>query len=306
MQYGIVQDGKILRKKEVEITKEYKDNITQFIEDNIIILINELEESEKLNPEINPLIEKIGIAVPGTVKNNKIVKCVNLGIENYNIAERLKSRLQDKYNPHDLIIQLKNDAKCAAIAEKEYGCLSKYDDAIFLTLGTGIGGALIHDGKLFEPKVASGFEFGHMIIHCNSDKICKCGKKGCFELYASMNAFKNNLKQRLDLSEYTTSKQLYDIIKYDKVLKRNEIKIQECINEFIKNLAIGISNLINIFEPEVIGIGGSFTYFEEFILDDLIKYIKNQNLLFNPRDDIIIKSAILGNDAGIIGASIIS
>ena len=77
-------------------------------------------------------------------------------------------------------MQIKNDAKCAALAEKNYGSMKKYDDCIFLCLGTGIGGAAFLKGELLEPKRFSGFEFGHMIINKNG-KECSCGKKGCFE-----------------------------------------------------------------------------------------------------------------------------
>ena len=86
---------------------------------------------------------------------------------------------------------------------------------------------------------------------------------------------------------------------------KNDERIKAVLEEFAENLSIGISNLINIFEPEVIGIGGSFVYFEEFLLDKIKEKIISGNLLFNKRDDIIIKSAILANDAGIIGASML-
>ena len=88
-------------------------------------------------------------------------------------------------------IVLKNDAKCASLAEKKFGALKDYKDSVFLCLGTGIGGATFYNGKLVEPKRAAGSEFGHMII--KKDGItCNCGNKGCFERYASIRAFKEN------------------------------------------------------------------------------------------------------------------
>lgn len=201
-------------------------------------------------------------------------------------------------------IKLQNDAKCAAIAEHEYGVLQGYESSIFLTLGTGIGGAAIVDGKLLEGKCFSGYEFGHMTIDVNGEQ-CKCGKKGCFELYGSMKTFKRNFKERLGLSQFTHSEQLLDFLKYDMALEKHDERIKQVIDEYAESLAIGISNLINIFEPEAIGIGGSFTYFEEFLLEKLKEKLLNGNLLFNPRSDIIIKSALLKNDAGIIGASML-
>lgn len=199
---------------------------------------------------------------------------------------------------------MQNDAKCAAIAEKQYGILKDYNDVLFLTLGTGIGGAAIRDGILLEGKQFSGYEFGHMTINVNGEQ-CKCGKKGCFELYGSMRKFRERLKEEMGLSTFTTGEQLYDLLKYDRALERKDERIKKVVDEYIENLAIGISNLINVFEPEAIGIGGSFTYFEEFLLEKLKAKILNGNLLFNPRSDIIIKSALLKNDAGIIGASML-
>ena len=203
-----------------------------------------------------------------------------------------------------LKIKLQNDAKCAALAENKYGVLQEYNSSIFLTLGTGIGGAAIIDGKLAEGKCFSGYEFGHTTIDFNGEQ-CKCGKKGCFELYGSMKKFKATLKERLGLSQLVHSEQLLDLLKYDNALEKNDARIKQVIEEYTESLAIGISNLINIFEPEAIGIGGSFTYFEEFLLEKLKNKIINGNLLFNPRSDIIIKSALLKNDAGIIGASML-
>lgn len=201
-------------------------------------------------------------------------------------------------------INLQNDAKCAAIAENEYGVLKEYENSIFLTLGTGIGGAAIVNNQLLKGKEVSGYEFGHMIIE-KDGLDCNCGKKGCFELYGSMKKLKKDLKTRLELNQFTTSRQLADLLKYNKALNKNDERIEEVIEEYIQNLSIGISNLINIFEPEIIGIGGSFVYFEEFLLNKLKEKIISGNLLFNKRDDIIIKSAILANDAGIIGASML-
>ena len=201
-------------------------------------------------------------------------------------------------------IKLQNDAKCAALAENKYGVLQGYNSSIFLTLGTGIGGAAIMNGQLLEGKCFGGYEFGHMTININGEQ-CRCGKKGCFELYGSMKNFKKNLKEKLGLSQYTHGEQLEEFLKYDKVLEKNDERIKQVIDEYTENLAIGISNLINIFEPEAIGIGGSFAYFEEFLLEKLKQKLLNENLLFNPRNDIILKAALLKNDAGIIGASML-
>lgn len=194
-------------------------------------------------------------------------------------------------------IKLINDAKSAALAESNIGSLKNYKRSIFLTLGTGIGGAVIIDNKLLNTGELPGCEFGHMIIQKDGIK-CNCGKQGCFEKYASMKAFKDKLRLALKLDDKTSGNELLDIIRKNS----DDEKIQKIVDEFIEYLSIGISNLINIFEPEAIGIGGSFVYFEDVLLEKLTKNIQEKGYLFNYREKINIIPAVLGNDAGIIGS----
>ncbi|MBP3800594.1 MAG: ROK family protein [Clostridia bacterium] len=287
---GVVDnDGRILEKKERRILKEEKKAITEFIEDYIFENIKNLSNIYK--------ITSIGIAIPGTLNKNSIVRSVNLGIENYNIVERLKERI-------DLPIKIKNDAKCAALAENSYGSLKNYSRSIFLTLGTGIGGAAIIDNELLNTGELPGMEVGHMVIQKNGIP-CNCGNIGCFERYASMKVLKNNLRNALGLDETTRGEQLLDMIRNNSIVNKDYEKIENVVNEFIENLSIGISNLVNLFEPEAVVIGGSFVFFEDVLLERLKKSLKNGKYLFNKREEIVLKPAVLGNDAGIIGASLI-
>ena len=275
---GVIdKNGQIIEKFEKRLLEKEKKNIKKSIEDYIVENTNNLIKKYK--------ITEMGIAIPGTISNGVIVKSVNLGLENYNIVEELKEKI-------NIPIKSQNDAKCAAIAESKYGCLKEYKRSIFLTLGTGIGGAVIIDGKLLDTGNVPGCEFGHMIIEKNGIQ-CNCGKKGCFERYASMKAFKNNLRKALGVDETTRGQELLDIIrksedntKEQENEKNKEIKI--VIDEFIDNLSIGISNLINIFEPEAIGIGGSFVYFEDVLLEKLKEKKKEKNYLFHEREKLII------------------
>ena len=275
---GVVDNkGKILEKVEKRITKAEKNNIKRVIEEYIIEkTVNILQQYK---------ITEMGIAIPGTVRNETVVKSVNLGLKNYNIVKKLQEKIQ-------VPINIRNDAKCAALAEN-----------IFVTLGTGIGGAVIIHNELLDTGELPGCEFGHMLIEKNG-RLCKCGKKGCWETYASMKAFKDNLREILDLDERTSGKELLDILR--KMDKNNPKYIQtnKLIEQYVDYLSIGISNLVNIFEPEAIGIGGSFVFYEEIFLEKLKNKIINDNLLFNERKEIIIQTAILDNDAGIIGSTL--
>lgn len=291
---GVVDNnGKIIEKVEKRIIKSEKKNIKRVIEDYIVSNVLEFLKRYK--------ITGIGIAIPGTVKDDVVVKSVNLDLKNYYIVKRIREGLKIDM---DLPISVKNDTKCAALAENVFGALREYDRGLFIALGTGIGGAVIIDNKLLDTGELPGCEFGHMIIQKNGIK-CNCGKKGCFEKYASMKAFKDNLREVLNLDEKTSGKELLNIIRKTKKGDINYYKINQVVNEYIENLSIGISNLINIFEPEVIVIGGSFSYYEEVFMDKLKYSLLENNLLFNERKDIIINTAILNNDAGIIGASLI-
>lgn len=284
---GVVNSkGIIQEKRERRILAKEKGNIIKSIEEYMSVNIKDFKDKYD--------ITKIGISAPGTVANGKIVRSVNLNVENYDIS----SFLEKEFN---LPICVKNDAKCAAIAENEYGCLKKFKRSVFLTLGTGIGGAVIINNKLLDTGEYPGCEFGHMVIQ-KSGIDCNCGKKGCFEKYASMKALKDNLRKELGLDEKTRGQELFDIIRNNNKENENYEKIEKIVQDFIENLSIGISNLVNIFEPEAIGIGGSFVFFEEVLMNRLKNYIVHNNLLFNKRENLIIETAILGNDAGIIGA----
>lgn len=280
---GVIDDkGYIVEKIEKRLLSKDKKNIKETIENYIIKNTNELMSKYK--------IKEIGIAVPGTIKDGIILKSVNLGVSDYNIIDNLKKGI-------NLPIKIRNDAKCAAIAENKIGALKDYNRSVFLTLGTGIGGAVIINNKLLDTGELPGCEFGHVIIQKDGLK-CNCGKNGCFEKYASMKALKTNLRQVLGVDEKTRGQELLDIIRKN---PDNE-ELNEVIDEYIEYLSIGLSNLINIFEPEAIGIGGSFVYFSDVLLDKLIKNIIKKQYLFNKREKLIIIPAALGNDAGIIGA----
>ena len=280
---GLVdENGKIIEKVEKNI--KLNDNLISEIEP---FIIENIMQFKLLKP-----IEMIGIAIPGTVSNNKIVKAVNLGINDYNLASRLKEIL-------NIDVKLKNDAKCAALAEQKYGELNQDQDSIFLSIGTGVGGAVIFNGKLLEAKNVPGFEFSHIVIQKNGT-LCNCGKRGCFETYASMKRLKEKISKEFNLNTIEGEK-----IKNFILQNENNPTLKYIINNYIQDLAIGISNIINIFEPEAICLGGSFAYFEDIFIEPLKKALIEGDLLFNKRCDIIIKLAKFKNDAGIIGATLI-
>ena len=147
--FGLIEDERILLKRERDFTVEDREGIEQAIEKTIVEYIEEILLERNITIKE---IERIGIAAPGTHKNGIIVKAENLGIFDYNILETLRKHF------YDVEITLNNDAKCAAMCEKEYGNLKDCDDGIFICLGTGIGGAVFLGGKLLKAKKYVGFE----------------------------------------------------------------------------------------------------------------------------------------------------
>ena len=284
---GVIdKNGKILEKTEKRLKGIITAEVKKVIEETIF------ETVEKYRKEYK--IDEIGIAIPGTVNKTEVIKSVNLGLKNYKIVDVLNKKI-------NIPIKIKNDAKSAAIAESKFGALKGYNRVLFLTLGTGIGGAVIINNKLLDTGDLPGCEIGHMVIEKDGLE-CNCGRKGCFEKYASMKAFKNNLRKALGYDENFSGKELLALIKNTKKEDKNYNAINKIKQEYIEYLSIGLANLINIFEPEVIGIGGSFVYFEDVLLDDLKNEIISKDMLFNKRKEINIQTAVLGNEAGIIGA----
>ena len=284
----INDDYKIVSKKEIDLPKDRSN-----IEDYIVRAIKNTVLG------INKDISLIGICCCGTVKDGEIVKSVNLGIRNFNIVRILREELKYSEKINTPII-LRNDTNCAAIAEKNLGSLEDYDDALFLTVGTGIGGAYFYNGKLVEPKRFPGFEVGHMTIE-KEGILCNCGNHGCFEKYGSISALKAKVKEEYRIDILTGEKLVEMIREKRKFEGTSEYDRMEAILvDYTKSLAIGISNLINILEPEIVSLGGSFAYYEDLLLYRVDKNIK----IFNDYSKPELVCAELKNDAGILGAVI--
>lgn len=278
------------------VSKESRDiNISNIKDEkrveNLLLEIIENEISTLL--EKNDLtvgdISKIGVAVPGSPKRTYIRNLVNLHIKEFNLGEKLK----DKYKVN---VNIKNDGKCAGLAEKKYGSLKKYSDCIFLCIGTGVGSAVFLDNELLESKQNPGFEFGHMVIEKNGRK-CNCGKNGCFETYASMKRFKAEAIRTFKMNETTEAEEVQRFIR-ENINKKN---VHEFVEEYLENVSVGLSNLITIFEPQAISFGGSFSYYCDIFLPILKE--KLENLKFNKDTKTDLITAKLKNDAGIIGAT---
>lgn len=278
---GLVEGNNIILKKEHNWTKAEMDNFISSIEFYSKKIIKEIMEESGITE-----LEKIGIGYPHKHIINGIVY---LKDKTFDLVGILKKEF-------NVPVYLKNDVKCSAICEKTIGSLKKYNNCLFMTLGTGIGGAYFYKNELLVPNKYPGLEVGHIIIDVDGKK-CRCEKNGCFEEYASMRVFRREIEALFGISDLTSYK-MFEIIES----KEKEQEVNEVIGRYIKYLTIGISSLISVFEPDAICLGGSFAYYSEIFMDKLKKGLENNFKNRNIPELLIAKYA---NDAGIIGASML-
>ena len=280
---GLVnEDNIIVTKKEHIWEKAEKEDLIKNIEIFCKKLIKEI-----LQENNNVKIDKIGIGYPSKSIIEGVVHTDD-GI--FDLAGIL-------FKEFNIPVYLKNDVKCSGLCEKNIGSLKKYDNCIFMTLGTGIGSAYFYKNEMVVPNKYLGFEIGHMTIEVNGRK-CRCGRKGCFEEYASMRVFRKEIEKLFNIQNLNSFK-MFEILES----KEKEKEVERIIEKYIEYLSVGISNIINIFEPDAISIGGSFTYYADIFMDKLRKNLQEK---FKGREIPDILLAKYENDAGIIGSSMLN
>lgn len=205
---------------------------------------------------------------------------------------------------------IENDANAAALGEFFAGAAKGSQNAIIITIGTGLGAGIIIDGKLFSGSNYAGAEIGHTVIYVDGEQ-CTCGRKGCFEAYSSVTALVKFTKRYME--QYPDSLMKGIAEKEGKVSGRTAfvaakqgdqagIKVVEL---FIKNLACGIINTINVFQPDILCIGGGVSNEGDNLLIPLKKYVSNEIYSKNSRKNTEIVACKLGNSAGLIGAALL-
>ncbi len=260
----LVKNKKIV-KKEIEVWKKK----------SLIFFLNKLKEIIEKNEE-----KRIGIGIPGLVKEGKIISCPNLPfLDNFNLKKFLEKKFKVK-------VLIENDANCFAFGE--YQRWKK--DLIAITLGTGVGGGIIIDGKVYKGKAFAG-EVGHMSIKFNGRK-CKCGNRGCLEEYISIRAF-----ERESLKAFGKKLSPLEILKLAKNGNKKAIQIFNKIGKF---LGIGLANLSNIFDPQLIVIGGGISKAGKFLIKPAKEELKKRCIHRIPR-------IVLGKEeSGALGAALLS
>ena len=231
----------------------------------------------------------VGVGVPGTVdsKNGVVLYSNNIKWENVELAKAIGSYLP-------IPVSIANDADCAALGEAVAGAGKGYQDVVVLTLGTGVGGGIILDGKIYEGKGIGGSELGHMVIVENGEP-CTCGRKGCLEAYASATALKRDAKR-------ATGKELEPKEIFE-AAKAGDTALKEVVETYIRRLGTGVVNIVNIFRPQLFVLGGGVSEQGDALLAPLRKILA-ENCFGGTKGELPeLEVAALGNDAGMIGAA---
>lgn len=248
-------------------------------------------------------VSAIGIGSPGAIDSARGVVIYNNNIGWKNVA------LCDEIRKHiDVPTFVANDANVAALGEQYYGSGKNYQSIIFVTLGTGVGGGIIIDGKLFEGYKSFGAEIGHAVIKMGGER-CSCGRRGCFEAYASATALIRQTKRAMDKDKNSLLWKLVDgdIRKVNgktpfDAMKAGDKTAKRVVDRYIKYLSEGVLNLCNEFRPEAIIIGGGVCAQGEVIFKPLKKLVEKGIYGGTEYAPIEILTASLGNDAGFYGA----
>lgn len=272
--------------------------------DDIAVTIKEAIEKSGLKPSD---IVSIGIGTPGSVNKSEgvIDFSNNLGFKNVPAIEILRRKTGFTS------IYLDNDANCAALGEAVAGAGKGVKDFVAITLGTGVGSGIVINGKLVTGANYAGGEIGHTVIVFNGEQ-CNCGRKGCWERYASATALIAQTKGAMLSHPYSKMWELCEN-NINKVSGRTAFEAMRLGDNVAKNvvetymayLACGISNIINIFQPDILCVGGGIGNEKENLLGPVRKIVESQRYSIYSEKQTILCSAVLGNDAGIIGAALL-
>jgi glucokinase len=248
-------------------------------------------------------IRGIGVGIPGTVRYPEgfIVAAPNLPINNL----PLKQLLAEKFK---LLVRVDNDANLAALGEKYFGKARECNDFVLLTLGTGIGSGLFLNGRLYRGSVGTGAELGHMVIKADGP-LCSCGNKGCFEALASGTALerlaRNLVKRTKDSILLKLAKKESSKIEGSLIAKAARLGDRQALAAFAEIsfwLGIGLANVANIFNPELILISGGLAEAADLLLMKAVKIMTETAIEPNGRI-AQVEVATLGQKAGLMGAA---
>ncbi len=284
-------EGTMLDKWEIETRKE--DSGSKVLPD-IVASIQEKNQERGISKED---ILGIGMGVPGPITaDGRVLKCVNLGWGVFPVADKVRELTGVEK------VRVGNDANVAALGEQWRGGGRGFDNIVMVTLGTGVGGGVILDGKILTGSNGAAGEIGHMTMNTSGERPCTCGKSGCLEQYSSATAIMRRAKELVEgtdrpsmLREHTkiTGKEIFD------AYKAGDEMAKEIVDEFAAYLGIGLSYVSNVVDPDAFVIGGGVSKNGQAVIDVIREqYEKNA---MPPHKGKEFRLAELGNDAGMYG-----
>ena len=279
-----------------------KWEITTRTDDGGAYILGDIADSVKAKMEEKSIAKDdvigVGMGVPGPVKDDgTVIKCVNLGWGVFNAAEELSKLL-------DMKVKVGNDANMAALGEMWQGGGKGHLNIVCITLGTGVGGGIILDGKMLAGVNGAGGEIGHMTMDVTETDVCNCGKRGCLEQYASATGIVRMANKALNGSDrpsklrevqYISAKEIFD------AAKSGDDLAMDLADELGKKLGLALAQVACVVDPEVFVIGGGVSRAGQIILDVTEKYYKQ--FTFHACKNTKFELAVLGNDAGMYGGA---
>lgn len=274
---------------------------TENFGENILSDICEAMEAKLAEKEISlDDIEGVGIGLPGPITNDgTVLQCVNLGWGTFNVEEKLSEMFRG------IKVKAGNDADVAALGEAWQGGGKDYDDIVMITLGTGVGGGVIINGKILTGYNGGAGEIGHMHVDDNETDSCNCGRKGCLEQFTSatgvvrlakrlMNNTDKETKMR-EFGENITAKDVFDLA------KEGDAGANEVVETMGTYLGTAMSHIAVVVNPQAFIIGGGVSKAGQFLIDAIKD--KYRETCFAACGDAAVHLATLGNDAGMYGAA---
>ena len=281
--------GMVLDKWEIPTRTENGENI---LSDVAAAIAEKMTEKEILKTQV----QGIGIGVPGPVTSEGVVlRCVNLGWDIINVAKEMAERT-------GMPVKVGNDANVAALGEMWQGGGKGRKNVVMVTLGTGVGGGVITDGKVVTGSKGAGGEIGHIIVNDKETDPCGCGQRGCLEQYASATGIVRMAKKKLDSDSRESALRAIDPLTAKDVFdaaKAGDAVADEVVDDMTKILGRALANVARVVNPDVFVIGGGVSKAGSVITDRVKKYYDEKS--FNSCLDAHFELATLGNDAGIYG-----
>lgn len=293
---GIIKDDEIVFKKSIPtgLPKEPEELVN-----DIKNLVNNCVEKFGITMED---IEEVGFGIPGSIneKNSYLEFANNFGYVHVPLIKMLKESLK-------LPVFAGNDANVAALAEYTLGAARGAKSMAMFTLGTGLGGAYICDGKILSGVNGAAGEFGHEVIVVDGE-LCSCKRRGCSEMYVSATALRNAGKMAAKShTESILYKKLISVKDFGareviEAANEGDLTAKKVYDKYLKYLSVAMANIINIFQPEIFVIGGGVSHAGDALLQPLKTLVGEQVYSRTMDINTKIRLAVLGNDAGVLGA----